>query len=474
MAGNPGYPWSRGQVRRRVVGFARVAAAGGLELLESAGELGEGLLDAHAFEGTGADETDGIGVLQDAIGVFGGVDGAAVGEEDDVLPDAAGGGDDLLRPLDGEIPGDDGVGDADGSTHRGADVGDDGVGAGFGHFDGFVGGGDVDDREEVHFSGEGDHFEFLLHAHAGFLEDAAEMAVDDRVGGEVVDAAEAHFLDLQEPVPHAAAGIGGVDAADYGDVFDHRKDLELADLHGDGVGVAVGHEAAGRSVAHHSEAAAVIDDDEVGAAPFDELGADAGAGSGGDDGVSFGERGAETFDHFLAGVGVALAGPGIGHGVVGVGVGVGAGGGNREREGGIGDRRGPGSRQSSVVSRQWSVVSGLWAMGDGGAGDVADARCDARELAGCQPGRRSPSRGGRISELRVPEPLAAGARPSRPLRAFPARDASATARPPPTMHPEVVGGSPPGGARRLRRFDVTANSARRSSGVPAPGRPESD
>jgi hypothetical protein len=46
-----------------------------------------------------------------------------------------------------------------------------------------------------------------------------------------------------------------------------------------------------------------------------------------------------------------------------------------------------------------------------------------------------PGSWGRISELWVPEPLAAGARPSRPLRAFPARDASATARPPPTTEP---------------------------------------
>jgi hypothetical protein len=44
---------------------------------------------------------------------------------------------------------------------------------------------------------------------------------------------------------------------------------------------------------------------------------------------------------------------------------------------------------------------------------------------------------GRISELWVPESLAAGARPSRPLRAFPALDASATARPPPTTEPPV-------------------------------------
>jgi hypothetical protein len=45
--------------------------------------------------------------------------------------------------------------------------------------------------------------------------------------------------------------------------------------------------------------------------------------------------------------------------------------------------------------------------------------------------------GGRISEWWVPGALAAGARPSRPLRACPACDASATATPPPTTEPLV-------------------------------------
>jgi hypothetical protein len=49
-------------------------------------------------------------------------------------------------------------------------------------------------------------------------------------------------------------------------------------------------------VTHHAEAAAVVDDDEIGAAFLDELGADAGAGAGGDDGVALGERRAKALD----------------------------------------------------------------------------------------------------------------------------------------------------------------------------------
>ena len=70
----------------------------------------------------------------------------------------------------------------------------------------------------------------------------------------------------------------------------------------------------GRAVAHHAEAAGVVDDDEVGAALLDELGADAGAGAGGDDRLAFRQRGVEAFADFLAGVGISFSSPGIGHG----------------------------------------------------------------------------------------------------------------------------------------------------------------
>ena len=139
------------------------------------------------------------------------------------------------------------------------------------------------------------------------------MAVDDGVGGKIIHAGETHFFDLAEPMPHPPARIGGVDAADNRDFFDDGEHLVFADLHGDGVGVAVGHHAGGGAVAHHAETAAVIDYNQIGSAFLDEFGADAGPGTGSDDGVTFGERGAEAFAHFLARVRVSFSGPGIGH-----------------------------------------------------------------------------------------------------------------------------------------------------------------
>jgi hypothetical protein len=65
------------------------------------------------------------------------------------------------------------------------------------------------------------------------------------------------------------------------------------------------------------------------------------------------------------------------------------------------------------------------------AGDARSGR-DGRGPRGRFPPTTSggTARAGRISELCVPESLAVGARASRPLRAFPARDASGTTRPP--------------------------------------------
>jgi hypothetical protein len=49
-------------------------------------------------------------------------------------------------------------------------------------------------------------------------------------------------------------------------------------------------------VAHHAETAGIINDDEVGAAFFDEFRADARACAGGDDRLAFRERVVETLD----------------------------------------------------------------------------------------------------------------------------------------------------------------------------------
>ena len=73
---------------------------------------------------------------------------------------------------------------------------DDAVGAGLGHRLGLLLTADIDDREEIHLAGDGHHLELLLHAHPRLFEDLAEAAVDNAVGGEVVDPTEAHVLHL--------------------------------------------------------------------------------------------------------------------------------------------------------------------------------------------------------------------------------------------------------------------------------------
>jgi len=69
-------------------------------------------------------------------------------------------------------------------------------------------------------------------------------------------------------------------------------------------------------VSSHAKSSGIVDDDEVAATAFDELGADAGAGARGDDGVALRERGVEALAHFLARVGVSFSGPGVGHGEI--------------------------------------------------------------------------------------------------------------------------------------------------------------
>lgn len=283
------------------------------KFFEFASQAGQGIFNAHTFQGAGSDEAVGGGFAEHELDIFRGVDRAAVTEGEDVRIDRFGRVDDVLGGLDGVIPTDHCAGHADAAADGGADVGDDGIRALFRHFDRFLGTADIDDAEKIHAAGESDHFKFLLHAHAGLFQHPAEVAIDDGVGGEIVDAGETHFFDLAEPVPHAAAGVGGVYAADDGNFLDDGEYFIFTDLHGDGIGIAIGHHAGGGAVAHHAEAAGVVDDDEVCTAFFDELGADAGASSCGDDGFAFGEGGVEPIDNFLPSVRVSDSGPRIGH-----------------------------------------------------------------------------------------------------------------------------------------------------------------
>ena len=103
-------------------------------------------------------------------------------------------------------------------------------------------------------------------------------------------------------------------AADDRDFLDHRQHFVFADLHGDRIGIAIRHQTAGAAVAHHAEAAAVINDDQVRSALFDELRADTRARSSGDDGLTLGQCGLETIHDFLFCVGISDSGPDVRHG----------------------------------------------------------------------------------------------------------------------------------------------------------------
>ena len=110
----------------------------------------------------------------------------------------------------------------------------------------------------------------------------AEDAVDQADGGEVLDAVEAHRLQLAQEDRHDAERIGAADAGQHRRVADDRQHFPRH-VQDDRVGVAVGHQAGEAAAAGHPEAAGVVDDDQVDAAALGELGRDAGAGAGADD-----------------------------------------------------------------------------------------------------------------------------------------------------------------------------------------------
>src|SRR5437867_3547552 len=76
------------------------------------------------------------------------------------------------------------------------------------------------------------------------------------------------------PASAMALASVGVAAANHRRFFDDRQPLVLANLHGDGVGITVGHEPGRRTVPGHPKAARVVDNDDVPAAALDELRAD--------------------------------------------------------------------------------------------------------------------------------------------------------------------------------------------------------
>ncbi len=76
----------------------------------------------------------------------------------------------------------------------------------------------------------------------------------------------------------------------------------LADhVHDDGVGVAIGEQSGQRTAAGHAKAARVIDYQQVDAAGFGKLGAQAGAGAAADNRLATLHLGAKAIEDFGAG-----------------------------------------------------------------------------------------------------------------------------------------------------------------------------
>ena len=88
------------------------------------------------------------------------------------------------------------------------------------------------------------------------------------------------FITRNGSVPHTPASTGVC--------VDDRNHL-AGHVHHDGVGVAVGHHARERAAARHAKAAGVVDHQQVDAAGFRHLGADAGARAAADDRLAGGD-----------------------------------------------------------------------------------------------------------------------------------------------------------------------------------------
>ena len=129
---------------------------------------------------------------------------------------------------------------------------------------------------------------------------ARHDAVEQTDGGKVLHAVEAHLLDLLQEDRHQAKGVGAADAGQHRGVLDHRQHL-AGHFHDDRVGVAVGQQPGQGAAPGHAIAPGVVDDDEVNAAGLDELGGDAGAGAGADDGPARGDLGAQPGQRVLNG-----------------------------------------------------------------------------------------------------------------------------------------------------------------------------
>ena len=138
------------------------------------------------------------------------------------------------------------------------------------------------------------------------------MPVDDAVRWEIIYAGKAHFFYFQQMVPHSPARIGAVYAADHRNFFHHRQYFKFPDFHGYGIRIAIGHQARRRTVPRHSEAAGIVNNDQVGTAFFDEFGADARSGTRSNDRFSLIDSLLQTVSYFLSCIGFPLPVHGLG------------------------------------------------------------------------------------------------------------------------------------------------------------------
>ena len=119
------------------------------------------MLYGHTLQAGSANKSDTAGVPIHIGGVFRRADWTAVGEKEDILSHLPGGLNDGLRARHCLIEGASRVGDASGAADGRSNVSDDGIGAGFGHFGGFVWSRHIDDSEQLHLPRQSDHLEFF-------------------------------------------------------------------------------------------------------------------------------------------------------------------------------------------------------------------------------------------------------------------------------------------------------------------------
>ena len=165
---------------------------------------------------------------------------------------------------------------------------------------------DVRRRQQFERSGFSDHVDLEIVRHARLLKVGAERPVDQTHGGEVLHAGKAKIAQLGEKGGDIAEGVCSADTGEDGCVFDHGEDLfclsgvseirqnhEMATVgeasnHVDYnvIRITVRHQPRKGSPAGHAEPAAIVDDDQIAAAGLDELGGQADARAGANNGLT--------------------------------------------------------------------------------------------------------------------------------------------------------------------------------------------